>query len=202
MIRRTHIVTTQTITLGLGMALGAMNHADPAQMITGMLPVLVGSHYGAQFPDIDQANTDINRNLGFVGKWCLKHFKHRYQTHTLWALMIYYGLWFATTWCFHGAWTLLVGPLLFGFAWGNTWHLIEDNFSRAGVAFLWPWRGGYEQNKTNAGFHKIRKHGYTQWRYKVGGPFETFLYYVLSTVLIVLYISFFWKYIGHIEVLH
>lgn len=194
MIKRTHIVTTQLITCGSYVALASLTNAPKSTVVATLIPLLVGSHYGAQFPDIDQKSTDISRNTGVFGKWVCNHLEHRTYTHTLWAVLLYAAVWIGSEYMVSGWLHTLICPLLFGFMVGNLLHLIEDNFSVMGVCFLYPLHGKYLTGKNGKSKYKSTR-GYSKYRYRVNGAFETILYYVLSVVLIGLYVYVFKMYI-------
>lgn len=187
MYARTHQTVTQVLTVGC-IDLTATLNPHLASLLPCSIPLLVGSHYGAVFPDIDNSKAMICKNTGVCGKWVAHHLQHRTWTHTGWIVIFYYALALLSNILLTGVPGIMhaiITSFLLGFAWGNMWHIIEDNFSTMGVLFWYPF-GEYLDNKTNTGKHKQRK--YSMFRYRTGGPFETSLYYIASAILMVLYL--------------
>lgn len=131
---------------------------------------------GAVFPDIDTPTSMIGRRFN----WLYLGNQHRGFTHTLWALLILLGVGVG---CYYHKPSLL--PFWFAFTFGYALHLIEDSFSRSGVAWTYPFRRYINYNSG-----AFVKDGYfPKIYYKVGGTFETWFRLFFTGLFIILTFS-------------
>lgn len=144
---------------------------------------LLGTWIGVQLPDLDTGRTKMNQRLGFLGKlfgWC---FRHRTWTHSLWAVILLFGL---------AEW--LPAPMLFDFsgspnilrdlylslAIGYLLHLFEDSFSAAGICWLYPFQR-FQRSQTG---HLFRKRPWHWYFYRTGGGKEFIIRWISIVILI------------------
>lgn len=134
---------------------------------------------GSLFPDIDTPTSTIGKYFPFVGSII----GHRTVTHTIWALLLLS----AATWYFDSV-------LLLAFTAGYTLHIIQDSFSRQGIAWFYPVLGGYNTFGSGAVMKQGRKPG--PLAYHTGGTGEEIAFYVsifihVLCLGIVLYTTFY-----------
>lgn len=119
---RTHLATTFAV------ALPVMVSTDSVSV--GSLSMLA---LGTVFPDIDEPNSYIGRRLSGISKSFKTLFGHRGITHSIvgWlaAIVILYTI--------HTTFSLPI-ELVYWFSVGYLAHLIEDSFSKKGIAWLQP----------------------------------------------------------------
>lgn len=193
MLRPTHIHTSLAVVSG---ALLATYTVDPANYNIVMpafdLPLLVGVTFGATIPDIDHDKSKINRVFGNIGKKLAHTLGHRTWTHTLWAIIIWFLIAYFVSLKPHmfGLFTQNmptqnpICAMVWGVAWGNLLHILEDNFSLQGVLFLYP----FTKFKTsqNGGSYKNRK--WSNARYRTGSGAEN----AINLIMIVIYVAELW----------
>lgn len=128
-----------------------------------LIAVLFG--LGSLFPDIDTPTSTIGKYFPFVGSII----GHRTVTHTIWAVLLLGGL----TWYFSSIYLL-------AFTVGYTLHIIEDSFSRQGIAWFYPVVGGYNTFGSGAVMKQGRKPG--KFAYHTGGTGEEVFFYASIVV--------------------
>lgn len=108
-----------------------------------------------------------------------RHFKkHRGITHAIWApLIILYLYWLNYD-------TRFISPVLLGLFMGYMSHLIGDAFSKAGIAWFYP----FQKYKyyPNGAFHVVGKRGPFRPLYYVGesiGINAALLWYIITVVI-------------------
>jgi inner membrane protein len=83
---------------------------------------------GSILPDIDEANSKINRWSGIIGKWVSFFFKHRGIFHSLlFAVLLFIIV--AVYWKSYYAWALALGYVA---------HLIGDGITPMGIQIFYP----------------------------------------------------------------
>lgn len=119
---RTHLATTFAVSLPLMVSTDALS--------VGSVSMLA---LGAVFPDIDEPNSYIGRRLNGISKSFKILFGHRGMTHSIvgWlaAAFILYTI--------HISFSLPI-ELVYWFSAGYLAHLVEDSFSKNGIAWLQP----------------------------------------------------------------
>lgn len=142
------------------------------------LPVMVSSEslsagslsfaaLGAVFPDIDEPNSYIGRRMIGISNSMKVVFGHRGLIHSLTGLI-------AVTFFFYLGHTTFGLPLelVHWFAFGYLAHLIEDSFSKKGIAWLQP----LSKKRFQSGFNRIY--------YNTGGILENILFVTATLILI------------------
>lgn len=124
---------------------------------------------GSVFPDIDSEKSTIGRYITPISR----SIPHRTITHTLWAVLLLFG--FAIY--FQNIYVL-------AFAVGYTVHIIQDSFSRQGIAWLYPITG-YTNYSGGAVVKKGRKNPI--FAYRTGQSVEMAIF----IVSIILHVGFF-----------
>lgn len=180
------------------------NHIALAQMVTTSgivlcsphpsvaIPILVGSYFGSDLPDIDHPKNRLNvqldkMKLGFITKFL----RHRGITHTIWPVLL---LLLCST-IFHTTKTplntVMLANFFFGLAIGYLIHLLADDQSYQGVLWFYP----FQHWNTNSNGHHYKKRKTYRHFYTVGGTGEAYfglfcriIWYSLS---IYLYIKWF-----------
>lgn len=139
---------------GVGYLFGGVDYG-PA-----LMGVLILFALGSLFPDIDTPTSTIGRYFPFVGRII----GHRTVTHTIWAVAVL-GV---AVWYFESIY-------VFSFVTGYTIHIIQDSFSRQGIAWFYPLIGGYDTFGSGAAMKKGRKPGI--FAYHTGGLGEEIFFY-------------------------
>lgn len=121
--------------------------------------ILLAFTLGALLPDIDSENSTIGRYFLFISK----SIPHRTITHTVWALALVVGL----GWYFESIQVLALAA-------GYGIHILQDTFSKQGIAWFYPILGGYDRFGSGAVMKKGRK---PKLAYRTGGTGETVLFY-------------------------
>lgn len=122
--------------------------------------ILLAFTLGALLPDIDSEESTIGRYFPFISKVI----PHRTITHTIWAVMLLVGL----GWYFD---SILVLALAAGYAL----HILQDSFSKQGIAWFYPILGGYDHFGSGAVMKKGRRK--PKLAYRTGGSGESALFY-------------------------
>lgn len=120
------------------------------------------SCFGALLPDIDTSTSLLGRYVPFIGAVV----PHRTITHTLWAVLSL------------GLPTYFINdPYIYALWFGYVLHIIEDSFSRQGIAWLYPFT-----TYTHYGSGAVVKKGRNpKWfYYRTGSATETGIFYVMS----------------------
>lgn len=169
MLGKTHIITTQTITL-------SAVHACQLSL-NASVPILIGAYFGSITPDIDHEKSSIRQSLG-VWSHLFKYMKHRNITHTIWIVLL---LIIACVFAYFNHIPQFLFNLLCGFTFGYFAHLFEDSLSRAGIAWFYPFNKKRHNRKSM--FYKLY--------YPTGGKVEYALYHLfLVAYLFLLYLSY------------
>ncbi|WP_208558935.1 metal-dependent hydrolase [Marinilactibacillus kalidii] len=147
---KTHLATTLAITLPV---------MDSAQALTMSGVALLA--VGAVFPDIDEPNSYIGRRLKGVSGGVKGLFGHRGLTHSLVGLIAISYLFYIIA-----QWLSFPVELIQWFSLGYLAHLIEDSFSKKGIAWLQP----FSKKSFQSGFKIIY--------YSTGGLAEQVIFFV------------------------
>ena len=135
---------------------------------------LIAVAIGAILPDIDEPNSIAGKKTKTFSNFLKANSGHRGITHSLLALAIVAALLYVA----HRA----VGV---SFAWaaflalGYFLHLLEDSFSKAGIAWLQP----FSRHRFQSGFHLLS--------YKTGGKFEVILAFLATIAIIIQFLIYF-----------
>lgn len=164
MIRQNHIAVAQcTMTACVYAA-----HVKPLIAI----PLLCGSYFGSDFPDIDHPKNHLNITLQRLHLGWLLPKKHRGLYHTIWPVI---ALSFLTYFLFKHAtsnFEHVCAIFLFGFTFGYLIHLIIDNFSYQGVLWLYPFT--HWQVSNTGHFYKARhRNRVIPWEFSKKGLYRT-----------------------------
>lgn len=153
---KTHLATTLAISLPL------MVTSDSLSVESLSFVAL-----GAVFPDIDEPHSYIGRRMIGISNSMKVVFGHRGLTHSLVGL-------FAAIFIFHLGSTTFGLPLelIYWFAFGYFAHLLQDSFSKKGIAWLQP----FSKKRFQSGFRLIY--------YTTGGIIETLLFVIAILFLI------------------
>lgn len=128
--------------------------------------------FGALLPDIDTNTSILGRYVPFIGAVV----PHRTITHTLWAVL---ALGFPTY--------FINDPYLYALWFGYVLHIIEDSFSRQGIAWLYPFIT-YTRYGSGAVIKKGRN---PKWfYYRTGSATEKGIYYAMCTIWFVFSVQF------------
>lgn len=122
--------------------------------------ILLAFTLGALLPDIDSEESTIGRYFLLVSK----AIPHRTFTHTIWAVAVLVGL----GWYFD---SIQVMALAAGYAI----HILQDTFSKQGIAWFYPVLGGYDHFGSGAVMKRGRRK--PKLAYRTGGAGETALFY-------------------------
>lgn len=121
--------------------IGVSNAMDRFSLITVLVICTLGLILGSLLPDIDSKNSILGRYVPFMEDIV----GHRGITHTIWVVLLFFvGAYFSGN--------LFVWMVAFGYFF----HLLQDSFSRQGVAWLYPLGKGYRSYgnaKIKEGFH-------------------------------------------------
>ena len=117
---------------------------------------------GSVFPDIDSEKSTIGQYITPISR----SIPHRTITHTLWVVLILVGfsIYFQSIY-------------LFAFALGYTIHIVQDSFSRQGIAWLYPITG-YTTYGSGATMKKGRKNPI--FSYRTGEAVEMAIYGIIT----------------------
>lgn len=139
-----------------------VNQVDkPREMLTGVCLMACGACVGAVLPDIDHQYSNIH----FFTRPISKVFKmHRGVTHSIIGGVAMTGLMYVLNLLFPA---LSIAFLSASLAY--ILHLVEDDFSSAGVLWKWPFES-YTQGTRPGSYYK--KRAYSNLRYKSSGLFE------------------------------
>ena len=143
----------------------------PLVLATAMLCYVLGS----LLPDIDSEGSTIGRYI----KPIARTIPHRTITHTLWFILVFAIIsWFTTS---IYLWAMTLGIII---------HIIQDSFSRQGIAWLYPVVGGYRQY----GYATVKKGRNPSFGYAVGGVFEDIIFYasLVINIGLVFYVTMFY----------
>lgn len=120
---------------------GLKDLADERSLLFILLLCLTGLVVGSLLPDIDSKKSILGRYVpfleGLIG--------HRTFTHTIWAVILMCVISYFSNLTI--VWMIAFGYLL---------HVIQDSFSKQGVAWLYPFGKGYRSYgyaKVKQGFH-------------------------------------------------
>lgn len=122
--------------------------------------ILLAFTLGALLPDIDSEDSTIGRYFLIISKWI----PHRTITHTIWAVALLAGL----GWYFDSIQVMALAA-------GYGIHILQDTFSKQGIAWFYPLLGGYD----NFGSGAVMKRGRRKPKlaYRTGGKGESALFY-------------------------
>lgn len=121
--------------------------------------ILLAFTFGALLPDIDSEKSTIGRYFLPISKVI----PHRTITHTIWAVAFIAGL----GWYFDSIHVLVLAA-------GYALHILQDTFSRQGIAWFYPILGGYDHFGSGTVMKKGRK---PKLAYRTGGTGETAVFY-------------------------
>lgn len=121
--------------------------------------IIMAFALGSLLPDIDSEKSTIGRYFGPISK----SIPHRTITHTIWAVAFIAGL----GWYFDSVHVLVLAA-------GYALHILQDTFSRQGIAWFYPIFGGYDHFGSGTVMKKGRK---PKLAYRTGGTGETTLFY-------------------------
>lgn len=129
---------------------------------------------GSVFPDIDSEKSTIGSYIKPISS----AIPHRTITHTLWVVLVLFGL----ALYFHNIYVLV-------FAVGYTVHIIQDSFSRQGIAWLYPITG-----YTSYGSGAVMKKGRNNpiLAYHTGQSTEQVIFIISILLHIGLFVWFFY----------
>lgn len=125
--------------------------------------LILCSLFGALLPDIDTSTSTLGRYVPFVGAII----PHRTITHTIWAVLALGIPIFAL-----GRSSYLVAMWI-----GYVLHIVEDTFSRQGIAWFYP-IDNYRTYGSGAVVKKGRNPKF--FYYRTGSDTETGIFYVMS----------------------
>lgn len=130
-----------------------------------VLPICVaGLLLGSLLPDIDSKKSKLGRFVPFVEDLL----GHRTITHTIWVvLLLFIGAYFSGS--------LFIWMTAFGYFF----HVVQDSFSKQGVAWLYPLGEGYR----SYGYAKV-KQGFHIPLYRVGSTAEYLIGFVFALLLL------------------
>lgn len=135
--------------------IGVSNAMDRFSLITVLVICTLGLILGSLLPDIDSKNSILGRYVPFMEDII----GHRGITHTIWVIsLLFLGAYFVSN--------LFVWMVAFGYFF----HVLQDSFSRQGVAWIYPLGKGYR----SYGNAKI-KEGFHIPIYRVGSPTESLI---------------------------
>ncbi|URL61388.1 metal-dependent hydrolase [Acetilactobacillus jinshanensis] len=181
-LRATHIFLSEALVSG---CLYITKQPMPVDIVS-----VLGTWFGVQLPDIDTGETPINRKLGFIGKMIGKMFKHRTWTHSIWAVIIMFGLamFLPVPASFNAAPMNYLRLLYIMIAVGYLLHLFEDMFSVQGICWFYPFQKF--QRSRMGHLYKRRKH-WNPLLYRTGGYEELFIRYVSFVIMIYFFLKIF-----------
>lgn len=117
---------------------------------------------GTLLPDIDSETSTIGRYVAPIAR----AIPHRTITHTIWvvALILGFGIY-------------LKSPYILALGVGYTIHILEDSFSKQGIAWFYPILGTYD-TYSGGGTTKRNQSAFMKAiAYRTGGTAETIFYY-------------------------
>lgn len=154
---KTHLATTFAVALPI---------MDSAQALTVSGVALLA--IGTVFPDIDEPNSYIGHRMKGVSGGINGLFGHRGLTHSLLGLIAISYLFYLLA-----SWISFPVELIQWFSFGYLAHLVEDSFSRKGIAWLQP----ISKKRFQSGFKILY--------YSTGGLVEQIVFF--ASILAILY---------------
>ncbi|HOX41225.1 MAG TPA: metal-dependent hydrolase [bacterium] len=171
--------------LGLALGLGYIVSVSSGYQPATLGAALIGAHFGALLPDIDQPASSFWRSLPFgrvAGELSDPFLKHRNITHSLVgaviiSLLIRYLLsLFPKYWGINTDIVLASSMLAYGS------HLLSDAFTVEGIPFLFPWKK----------MMGIPPKPFEGFRIQTGKWFENLVIFPAINILIILLIHLNW----------
>lgn len=152
---------------GIGLMFGVMffvAESSQTMMLTGMTFAFM---IGLLLPDIDAETSTLGRYVKFISR----AIPHRTITHTIWAVLLLAG----ATWYFES-------PLLLALTLGYFLHILQDTFSKQGIAWFYPIIGRYDTYASGATMKRGRKGNFA---YSAGGSGELIIMVISITAHVV-----------------
>lgn len=206
MLARGHKITSVAVATG---CLEHYHYVGLQNVMSGIV-LMSGVVVGALLPDIDTKTSTISQ---FVKVPIYKMFKHRNQTHGLFAFVIFSGLlYFLLNYLFSFSSTdnqyiTISFNLWLGLTIGYLLHLVEDSFSTAGIRWFAPVSQYDEWAYKNHGTYLRKVHHFKEVKvngvkknvpirhwwgrgYVVGGQFEQFITVIMFILAVWFIVKF------------